>query len=164
MAFGQRTDANGEPIEADLVYIVYHRGLQDTVAQIQNSVLVPELATNAANVVKGTFQAIKDPYITGTAPNLPWYAFVDPGASGIVPFVLARLQGRPGPLILRKKTDMEAVTSMLGAGAAVAPIMGDFETGNIVLKVSDVFGTYVDGTEGNLFDYRGAYYSSGTAP
>jgi hypothetical protein len=42
--------------------------------------------------------------------------------------------------------------------------MGDFETGNIVLKVSDVFGTYVNAVEGNLFDFRGAYYSSGTAP
>jgi len=40
--------------------------------------------------------------------------------------------------------------------------MGDFDTGNIVLKVVDVFGSYVDETEGNLFDTRGAYYSTGT--
>ena len=53
---------------------------------------------------------------------------------------------------------------MLGGGAAVDPIMGDFETGNIVLKVVDVFGTYIDETEGNMFDARGCYYSSGTAP
>jgi len=52
----------------------------------------------------------------------------------------------------------------LGSGAAVDPIMGDFESGNVVLKVMDVFGTYVDGTQGNLFDTAGAYYSSGTAP
>jgi len=31
------------------------------------------------------------------------------------------------------------------------------------VKVADVFGTYIDNTEGNLFDSRGAYYSSGTA-
>ena len=67
-------------------------------------------------------------------------------------------------MILRKRSDVESITSMLGAGSPVAPIWGDFETGNIVLKVADVWGTYVDGTEGNLFDFRGAYYSSGTAP
>lgn len=161
MAFGQRVDARGEPIQADLAYVVYHRGLADTVLQIQNSELVAELATNAANVVQ--FIGIKDPYITGTAPNLPWHAFTDYSAANIIPFVLARLQGRPGPLILRRKSDVESVSTMLGGGSDVAPIMGDFESGNIVLKVSDVFGTYIDGTEGNLFDYRGAYYSSGTA-
>ena len=66
-------------------------------------------------------------------------------------------------MILRKKSDIESVTSLLGAGASVAPIMGDFESGNVVLKVRDVWGTYVDDTEGNLFDFRGAYYSAGTA-
>jgi hypothetical protein len=162
MAFGQRTDARGEPIEAELKYIVYHRGLQDTVATILKSTQVAELATNAANVV--SFTPIKDPYIAGTAPNLPWFGFVDWKASGIIPFVLARRQGWPGPLVVRKKSDIEAVTSLLGAGTAVSPIMGDFNTGNIVLKVADVWGTYIDGTEGNLFDVRGAYYSSGTNP
>ena len=164
MAFGQRVDDRGAPIEADLAYIVYHRGLHDTVLQIQQSQLVPELATNAANVVRNTFTPIKDPHMAGTAPNLPWYAFADYNAAGIVPFVLARLQGRPGPLILRKRSDIESVTSLLGAGAAADPILGDFETGNIVVKVSDVWGTYIDGTEGNMFDNRGCYYSSGTAP
>jgi len=162
MAFGQRVDASNEPIQADLAYIVYHRGLEDTVRQILNSELVPELATNAVNVGRN-FIPIKDPYITGTAPNLPWWAFTAWQAANVVPFVLARLAGRPGPLILRKKSDTEAVTSMLGTGTPVAPIMGDFESGNIIIKVSDVFGTYIDGTEGNLFDYRGVYYSTGTA-
>ena len=53
---------------------------------------------------------------------------------------------------------------MLGSGSALSPIMGDFDTGNIVLKVVDVWGTYTDGTEGEYFDYRGGYYSAGTAP
>lgn len=163
MAFGQRVDDRNAPIEADLQYIVYHRGLHDTVLQIQQSQLVPELATNAVNVIRNSFVPIKDPHMTGTAPNLRWWAFTDPGASGIVPFVLARLQGRPGPLILRKKSDTESVTSLLGAGGAVDPILGDFESGNILVKVSDVWGTYIDGTEGNYYDYRGGYYSSGTA-
>ena len=53
---------------------------------------------------------------------------------------------------------------MLGAGTPVAPMLGDFESGNIVLKVADVWGTYIDGTEGNLFDTNGSYHSTGTAP
>jgi len=160
MAFNQRTDSRGERIQSPLTHIVYHTGLADTVAQIQASMLVPELATNAANVIKGTFTAIEDPYIVGTAPNLPWYAF----ASGIKTFVLARRSGMAGPMILRKKSDIETATSLLGGGGAVDNIWGDFQSGNIVLKVVDVWGTYIDGTEGNLVDYRGAYYSTGTAP
>lgn len=164
MAFGQRTDARGEPILADLNYVVYHRGLADTVATIQNSTLVPETGVFAQNVVRGTFMPIKDPYITGTAPNLPWYAFTNWTENNIIPFVLARRQGMPGPLILRKKSDIESVTSMLGAGAGLSPVMGDFHTRNIQMLVSDVWGTYIDATQGNIFDIRGAYYSSGTAP
>lgn len=162
MAFNQRTDIRGERILSPLRYIVYHTGLADTVAQIQASELVPELATNGVNVVRGTFTAIEDPYITGTAPNLPWWAFSDP--SNIKTMVLARRAGMAGPMILRKRSDIESITSLLGAGAAVDPIMGDFESGNIVVKVVDVWGTYVDGTEVNFVDYRGAYYSAGTAP
>jgi hypothetical protein len=161
MAFNQRVDDRGEPIVGGLRYLVYHSGLVDTVAQIQNSTLVPELATNASNVVKGTFVPIENPYIVGAAPNLPWYAFADP--NNITAFVLARRQGVTGPMILRKKSDIESATSITGSGSAVAPIWGDFATGNIILKVHDEWGTYIDAVEGNLFDYRGAYYSSGTA-
>jgi len=164
MAFGQRTDARGEPIDAELAFVVYHRGLEDTVRQIQNSQLVPELATNAANVVQTGWVGIKDPYITGTAPNLPWWAFTNYTMNNIRPFVLARLQGWPGPRILRKRSDIESVTSLLGAGVPVDPIMGDFDSGNVVLKVVDIWGTYIDGTEGNYLDFRGGYYSAGTAP
>jgi len=165
MGFGQRTDDCSEPINADLAFIVYHRGLEDVVRTIQNSTLVPELATNAANVVRTAFTAIKDPYLTGTAPNLPWYGFDDPNnADGITSFVLARRSGMPGPMIVRRRSDIEGTTSMLGAGTAVAPIFGDFESGNIILKVMDAWGTYVDGTNGNVYDRHGTYYSTGTAP
>lgn len=161
MAYNQRTDACSEPINARVGYVVIHSGLEDTMKQILASEKVAELATNAANIVRDT-QYIVDPYITGTAPNLPWWAFVDT-ATNIVPFVLARRQGMAGPLILRKKSDIESVTSMLGSGAAVDPIWGDFASGNIVLKVVDVFGTYVGGAgNGNYMDLRGGYYSSGT--
>ncbi len=40
---------------------------------------------------------------------------------------------------------------------------GDFANGDVVLKIYDEWGTYIDDTEGNLYDYRGMYYSSGTA-
>jgi len=169
MAFNQRVDADAQPISATMTYLVYHPGLVDQVRTIRQSQLVPELATNAVNVVAGDFTPIEDPYIAGAAPNLPWYAFTDWQTSGIVPFVLARRQGVPAPMILRKKSDMESVATMLGAGADVAPIMGDFATGNVVIKVHDEWGTYIDTTvgvtnEGNMFDANGCFYSSGTAP
>jgi len=164
MAMNQRVDDNAEPITAALKFIIHHPGLVDTVAQIQNSMLVPELATNAQNVVRGTFTPIEDPYCVGTAPNLPWFALTDYHLNGIVPFVLVRRAGVPGPWIARKRSDIEFVASILGGGNAAAPIWGDFATSNIIVKVHDEFGTYIDVTEGNLVDSRGAWYSSGTAP
>lgn len=165
MAFAQRTDAAGNPIVASLDYIVGHTGLLDTAATIQNSTLVPELATNAQNVVRGTFTFIEDPHLAGTAPTLPWMALTSPmSGANVRPFVLARRQGVPGPVIMRKRSDIERVTSLLGGGSQMAPIWGDFDTGDIVLKVHDEWGTYIDGTNGNLFDERGAYYSAATAP
>jgi hypothetical protein len=120
------------------------------------------LVTNAANVIAGDFVPIEDPYIAGVAPNLPWYAFTD-WQTNIIPFVLARRQGVPAPMILRKRSDMEAVATLLGAGTPVSPIMGDFATGNVVIKVHDEWGTYIDDEDGNMFDVNGCYYSSGTA-
>lgn len=163
MAFNQRTDTRGEPINAKLQYIIHHPGLVDTVATIQNSTLVPELATNAANVIKGTFVPIEDPYCPGTSPNLPWFALADWRTSNVVPFILARRAGMPGPMLMRKKSDIESVTSLLGAGADVPPVMGDFATGNVVFAVEDQWGTYIDATDGNMFDVNGCYYSDGTA-
>jgi hypothetical protein len=163
MAFNQRVDACNEPINATLTYVVGHSGLLDVARTIQSSQLVPELATNAANIVRTGWTWIEDPYIAGAAPNLPWYAFTGP-QNGIIPLVLARLQGMAGPMIVRKRSDIEAVTSMLGSGRPVDPILGDFDTGNVVLKVMDVWGTYVDGVNGNISDRNGAYYSTGTAP
>jgi len=166
MAFNQRTDANGEPVNATLRYIVHHAGLVDTVRVIRASQLVPELATNAANVVAGDFVPISDPYCPGAAPNLPWFAMTDWRTDGIIPFVLARRQGVPAPQLFRKRSDIESITSMLGGGGVVAPIWGDFATGNVVVKVHDEWGTYLDmGAlgDGNMFDHRGCFYSSGTA-
>ena len=163
MGFNQRVDSRSQPINARLAYIVHHAGLVDTVRQILGSELVPELAPNGINVGRN-FIPIEDPYITGTAPNLPWWGFTNWRENNIRPFVLARLKGYPGPRIIRKTSNQEAVSAMLGSGSALDPIYGDFDSGNIVLKVCDVFGTYTDTTEGEYFDYRGGYYSAGTAP
>ena len=165
MAFNQRVDDCSEPVNATLRYIVHHSGLVDTVRVIRQSQLIPELATNAANVIAGDFIPIEDPYITGTAPTLPWWAFTDWRDSNIIPFVLARRQGVPAPMLLRKRSDIESITSMLGGGGTVPPVMGDFATGNVVVKVHDEWGTYIGGAgHGNYFDIRGGFYSAGTAP
>jgi len=163
MAFNQRVDAAGRPIMARLNFIVHHSGLVDQVATIQRSTLVPELATNAANVVGSTFVAIEDPYLAGVAPNLPWMALTSYSESNITPLVLARQNMFPVAKLIRKSSDQEYISDMLGSGSEAPPIMGDFATGNVVVKVQDVYGTYIDGTEGNMFDSRGFYYSNGTA-
>jgi len=161
MAFNGRTDAAGEPINSALQHIVYPTVLKDTVATILRSTQVAENATNAVNVV--SFNPIEDPYITFTVPNVPWFAFADWRSTNQVALILARMAGWPGPKVMRKKSDMESVTDLLGGGASAPPIMGDFESGNVVVKAVDIWGTYIDGTEGNLNDVRGAYYSSGVA-
>ena len=163
MAFNQRTNASGNPITARMTYLVYHSGLADTVAQIQASELVPELATNARNVVRNTFVAIEDPHMAGTAPNLPWRAFTDWRTSGIVPLILARRDGVPAPILARKTSNMEVIGSLLGGGATMSPVWGDFASGNIVVKVHDEWGTYNDAAAGNIYDERGCYGSAGTA-
>ena len=163
MAFNQRVDVRGNPIAATLKYLVHHAGLVDTVRMIRQSTLIPELATNAANVIAGDFVPVEDPYVAGIAPNLPWYALVDWRTTGIVPFVLARRQGKPAPELVRKKSDVESMTSLTAAGGGVSPLMGDFATGNVVVKIHDEWGTYISANDGNVFDIQGVYYSAGTA-
>lgn len=151
-------------VGSSLEYIIHHTGLIDTVSTIQNSQLVPEIMTNAVNVVRNTFEAIEDPWLPGTAPNLPWMALSKWNKENVVPFILARWSAVSGPMLIRKRSDQETITTLLGGGGGnLAPFYGDFATGNVVVKVVDVWGTYTDSVEGNLYDYRGAYYSSGTA-
>ncbi len=164
MGFAQRLDDRSEPVQASLAYIVYHSGLADVISTIQQSVLVPENATNAANVVQTGWIPIEDPHMAGTAPDLPWWALVNWTVAGIRPFVLARRNGVPTPLLLRKKSNIETVTAISGPGTDSPIMMGDFATGTIQLKVHDEWGTYINGTDGNLVDHRGAFHGTGTAP
>ena len=163
MAFNQRLDARGEPIAARLSFLVHPPGLVDTVRVIRASQLIPELATNAANVIAGDFIPIEDPYAPGVAPNFPWFCMTNWREDNIVPFVLARRQGVPAARLLRIKSNVEEIGSLLGSGSEVAPIMGDFMNADIVVKVADEWGTYRDGTDANMFDHRGCFDSLGTA-
>jgi hypothetical protein len=166
MAFNQRTDGRGNPVVGALRYIIYHAGLADVADQIRQSTYVPDQVgvqqPTATNIWRSGWEPIEDPHVAGVAPNLPWFALTNWRESNLISFVLARRQGMPAPLLLRKKSDIESITSLVGAGAGVPPVMGDFATSNVVVKVWDEWGTYIDATEGNLFDFRGAFYSSGT--
>lgn len=164
MAFAQRVDDRNEPMNAKLIFIVHHTGLGDTVDVIRQSTLIPELATNAKNVIANRFTPVENPYLAGVAPNLPWMAMADPNSiENVRGLVLARRDGVPGPQIWRKKSDIEGFSSFGGGGAAVSPMWGDFATGNIIVKVHDEWGTFIDGTDGNMVDTRGFYHSTGTA-
>jgi len=164
MAFNQRLDARGEPINARLKYIIHHSGLVDTVRVIRQSAFIPELATNAANVIAGDFVPIEDPYIVGVAPVLPWWALADYRDDNIVPFVLAEWSNMPNPLIIRKASDMESMTDIRTGSSPISmsPMLGDYQTNNVEVKVWDTWGTYIDDTEGNWYDTRGGYYSDAT--
>ncbi len=164
MAFAQRVDDRNEPMNANLEFIVHHTGLGDTVDVIRQSTLIPELATNAKNVIANRFTPIKNPYLAGVAPNLPWMAMGDPnGIENVRGLVLARRAGVPGPQIWRKKGNIESFSSFGGGGTSASPMWGDFETGNIMVKVHDEWGTFIDETDGNMVDTRGFYHSTGTA-
>lgn len=160
--FNQRTDARGEPIAVAPVNLVIHRALEPVARQIMASQQVAENATNAVNVLPN-FNIIIDPYLTGTSPDLPWWLFSNANQDGIRPLTLARLQGRDTPLVLQKAPDTMLFAGFGRAGGMVNTI-GDFETGNIALKVEDVWGGWDDSTFAGLTDQRGAFYSSGTTP
>jgi len=166
MGFAQRVDAINDPIIASLKYIVHPSALIDQVKTIQSSTLVPELATNANNVVAGSFTSIENPYMTAPtgAPNWPWFAFVDPASSGIDAMILVSRNGMPAPILTRKRSDQEVFSGFGAAGTPLPAKMGDFANGTVTVKVWDEWGTYIDGTQGNLYDFRGAYYSSGVTP
>lgn len=161
-AFNGRSDARGEPIQANPVYLVIPRALLPTATQILASVQVAENATNARNVLP-PLTVIQDPYLTGTAPNYPWFMFSAPDTSGIRTVTLARMQGRPRPYVLQKAPDTMTFTGF-GQGGGTIFGLGDFETGNIKLKVADVWGGWADTTYAGVTDYRGVYYSNGTTP
>jgi len=165
MAFNQRLDNRGEPMNVSLRFLVHHSGLVDTVRVIRASERQPETDLNAANVVAGDFIPIEDPYVAGTAPDLPWWTFADPSESEVKPLVLARMAGVPAPAMIQQTNQNETMTQLGQAGLPTThpAMMGDYLTGQLSVKIHDIWGTYVDPTAGNWFDENGGYYNDGTA-
>lgn len=165
MALNQRVDGRGEPINASVRYLVHHSGLVDVVRVIRSSERQPETDLNAANVVAGDFIPIEDPYMEGTAPDLPWYTFTDPNDDDIIPLVLARMVGVPEPAFIQKTNQSETLTNlgMNGLPTTHPAMMGDYLTGQLSVKIHDIWGTYIDAIAGNWFDENGGFYNDGTA-
>lgn len=162
-AFVQRVDARNNPMNIPPVYLVIPPVLRLTANQILQSERIAELATNGVNVLRGALQIKEDPYITYTAPNIPWYLFAAPNDVPAVSVV--RMQGRPGPRLYAKAPDKVPMTAGGGLGTADWRT-GSFLTGDIELLVEDTIGARSDssGTWVGVTDYQGIYYSSGTTP
>ena len=162
-AFVQRVDARNNPLNIVPVYLVIPPVLRLTANQILQSERIAELATNGVNVLQGAFQVREDPYITYTAPNIPWYLFAAPNDIPAVSVV--RMQGRPGPRLYAKAPDKVPMAQGGGLGAADWRT-GSFLTGDIELLVEDTIGARSDSpaTWVGVTDHQGLYYSSGTTP
>lgn len=160
-AFNARVDARGEPISVRPLYLVVHKQLEPTALQILASPFEPDTPNYASNVLP-RLELIVDPYLTGAAPDLPWLLFAPSNENGIRTLTLARLQGRPGPVVLQKAPDQMSFSGF-GRTGALLPGLGDFETGNIKLKVADVWGAWDDSVFVGVTDEKGIYFSDGTA-
>lgn len=158
-AMASRTDALGNLIQINGVWLVIPKILEQQAQVILGSTLMAGVATNDVNVlpkfVRGYFI---DPYITTAAPNVPWYLFADP--SEIPAVTVGRLQGWGQPLAYMKRSNIDVISG----SAPAAFLMGSFETGDIEYAVSDVIGGWDDTSLVGITDPNGIYYSSGTTP
>ena len=163
-AFTQRQDARGNPTIAMPVYLVVPPILQLTARQILESELIAELATNARNVLRGAVQVKVDPYITFTAPNIPWYLFTDPRA--IPGVTVVKMQGQEQDFYTYAKAPDKSPISLTGALGTADWRAGSFLTGDIELMVETTIGQRIDDLTGlvGITDANGLYYSSGTTP
>jgi hypothetical protein len=158
-AMRMRSDAAGNPIQINKIWLVIPPTLEMQAQVILGSTLMPGVATNDKNVLPQFLAGYKvDPYIATAAPNIPWYLFADPGEIPGVPVV--RLQGWGGPLVSQKRSNIEVISG----SAPAAFLMGSFESGDIEYMVNDVIGGWDSATWVGLIDPNAVYYSSGTAP
>jgi len=154
-AMMQRTDANGNQMNINKVWLVIPKVLQIQTADILKDLLA---YGGAGGNVLGEFVAgvRVDPYIGFAGANVPWYLFADPNE---VPTVtLLRLQGWPGPITFMTRSDIQ----MMSGTAPAAFTMGSAATGNIEFFVEDVVGAWDDATYVGVTDFRGIYMSNGT--
>lgn len=158
-AMRSRTDASGNPIQINKIWLVIPPILEMQAQVILGSTLMAGGALNDKNVIPQFLAGYKiDPYIATAAPNIPWYLFADPGEIAGVPVV--RLQGWSGPLVVQKRSNIEVISG----NAPAAFLMGSFESGDIEYMVNDVIGGWDSATWVGLIDPNAVYYSSGTAP
>lgn len=156
-AMRTRTDAKGNKLTIEGIWLVIPPELEIQAATILESAQLAGTANNDTNVLPRFIRGVRtDPYIATASPNIPWYLVADPGE--IPTITVARLNGVAGPAVFKKRDDIEVISG----SAPAALLMGDFETGNINYVVWDVIGGWDDATYVGVTDYRGIYYSSGT--
>jgi len=133
--------------------------LEPQARMIMASSQLPATALNDANVIRDYIANIYvDPYIATAGADIPWYLFAGP--SEIPTVTVARLDGAPGPFVMRKRSNIE----MLTGSAPAAFMLGNIETGDIEYVVEDIIGGWDDASMVGVTDFRGIYYSSGTTP
>jgi hypothetical protein len=159
-AFMTRTGTNGKKLNIQGLWLVIPPELTIQAAKILESAQTAGNADNDKNVIPRWIKGVRvDSNISTAAPNIPWYLIAQPTAA-MPTITVARLQGVPGPAVLKKKSDIETVT-----GSLPAPLMmASFDTGDIVYAVLDIIGGWDDPTYVGVTDYQGIYYSSGTTP
>jgi hypothetical protein len=156
-AMRTRTDADGNKMQINRIWLVIPPELEITAGKILNSQQVAGSANNDTNEVRKYIAGVRvDPYIETSGANQPWYLIADP--SEIPAITVARMQGWPGPIVFKRRSDIEIITGQ----APAAFLMGSFDSGNIEYTVEDVIGGWDDAAYGGVTDYRGIYYSSGT--
>lgn len=158
-AMMRRTDVNGNQMNIQRVHLVIPSVSELQAATVLESALASGTPNNDKNVLPRFISGVHvDPYITFAGPNVPWYLVADPSEIPTIP--VARLAGMPGPIVARKRSDLQIISGTAPAAFA----MGDFATGNIEYEVVDVIGGWDDDTYVGVGDFRGIYYSSGTTP
>ncbi len=154
-----RTDPGGNILNIRRIHLVIPPALEIQARTILNSTLMAGVATNDVNVLPSYISGLHiDPYIATAGANIPWYLFADP--SEIPAVTVARLDGAPGPFLMRKRSNIE----MISGSAPAALMLSNIETGDIEYVVEDIIGGWDDASYVGVTDFRGIYYSSGTTP
>jgi len=158
-AMMQRADPAGNPIRISKIHLVIPPILRLQALTILESEQLSGTPNNDKNIIPQFIAGVHvDPYITVAPPNVPWYLFADPGEIPTV--TLARLSGMPGPIVYKKRSNIEMIM-----GSAPAPfLLGSFETGDIEYMVEDIVGGWDSATYVGVTDFHGLYYSDGTTP
>ncbi len=153
-----RTDPDGYPLSVGSIRLVIPPDLALDAAVILGSTQASGTTDNDVNVIPRFLRGfVVNDQITTTADAKPWYLFADPGSIPTVPVV--RLQGFEMPFVYMRASNID----MVMGSAPPAMLMGSYDTGDIEYTVEDFIGGWDDDTYVGVVDYRGIYYSDGTA-